>query len=76
MTVHYLTLQKEEIKEIYSDFILDPESKIAGLRSKKIKDKLKFQFRGKTEQEINSITKELALSVWLGDVSNDILLIR
>lgn len=34
MTAHYLTLQEEEVKEIYSDMILSPESKIAGLRAK------------------------------------------
>lgn len=37
MTAHYLTLQEEEVKEIYSDMILSPESKIAGLRAKEIK---------------------------------------
>lgn len=31
MTAHYLTLQEEEVKEIYSDMILSPESRIAGL---------------------------------------------
>lgn len=39
MTAHYLTLQEEEVKEIYSDMILSPESKIAGLRAKEIIDK-------------------------------------
>ena len=28
MTAHYLTLQEEEVKEIYSDMILSPETKI------------------------------------------------
>lgn len=37
MTAHYLTLQEEEVKEIYSDMILSPESRIAGLRAKRDK---------------------------------------
>ncbi|MDR0287148.1 MAG: tyrosine-type recombinase/integrase [Clostridiales bacterium] len=39
MTAHYLTLQEEEVKEIYSDLILNPDSKIAGIRAMEIKDK-------------------------------------
>ena len=31
---YYLTLQEEEVKEIYTDRILNPESKIAGIKSK------------------------------------------
>ena len=48
MTAHYLTLQEEEVKEIYSDMILSPESRIAGLRAKEIKGKLDNLFHGKT----------------------------
>lgn len=48
MTAHYLTLQEEEVKEIYSDMILSPESRIAGLRAKEIKGKLDDLFHGKT----------------------------
>ncbi|MDF2803699.1 MAG: hypothetical protein K0S61_3602 [Anaerocolumna sp.] len=63
MTSHYLTLQQEEVKEIYSDMILSPTSKIAGLRSKEIKDKLNEQFRGKTEEEIDVIVSNLSKSM-------------
>ena len=56
MTAHYLTLQEEEVKEIYSDMILSPESKIAGLRAKEIKGKLD----GKTEAEIDDVISGLA----------------
>lgn len=63
MTVHYLSLQQEEVKEIYSDMILSPTSKIAGLRSKEIKDKLNEQFRGKTEEEIDKIIISLSKSM-------------
>ena len=59
MTAHYLTLQAEEIKEVYSDMILSPESKIAGLRAKEIKGKLDGLFHGKTRDEIDDIISEL-----------------
>ncbi len=60
MTAHYLTLQEEEVKEIYSDMILSPESKIAGLRAKEIKGKLDDMFHGKTEVEIDDVITDLA----------------
>ncbi|MGL4654531.1 MAG: tyrosine-type recombinase/integrase [Sarcina sp.] len=63
MTSHYLTLQEEEIKEIYSDMILGKDSKIAGLRAKEIKTKLDEQFRGKTEQEVDGIVSNLSKSM-------------
>ena len=52
MTAHYLTLQEEEVKEIYSDMILSPESKIAGLRAKEIKGKLDDLFHGKLRMRL------------------------
>lgn len=60
MTAHYLTLQEEEVKEIYSDMILSPESKIAGLRAKEIKGKLDNLFHGKTEEEIDDVITNLS----------------
>jgi integrase len=63
MTSHYLTLQEEEVKEIYSDMILGKDSKIAGLRAKEIKSKLNEQFRGKTGQEIDDIVSDLSKSM-------------
>jgi integrase len=63
MTVHYLTLQEEEVKEIYSDMILSPESKIAGLRSKEIKGTLCDLFRGKTLEEIDDTISNLSKSM-------------
>lgn len=60
MTAHYLTLQEEEVKEIYSDMILSPESKIAGLRAKEIKGKLDTLFHGKTEKEIDDVITNLS----------------
>lgn len=63
MTAHYLTLQEEEVKEIYSDMILSPESKIAGLRAKEIKGKLDTLFHGKTEEEIDDVITNLSKSM-------------
>lgn len=63
MTAHYLTLQEEEVIEIYSDMILGKDSKIAGLRAKEIKTKLDEQFRGKTEQEVDDIVSNLSKSM-------------
>jgi integrase len=60
MTAHYLTLQEEEVKEIYSDMILSPESKIAGIKAKEIKGKLDNLFHGKTEDEIDTIMSDLS----------------
>ena len=63
MTAHYLTLQEEEVKEIYSDLILSPNSKIAGLRAMEIKGKLGNAFDGKTEAEIEQIIADLSSSM-------------
>ncbi|MEL7567985.1 MAG: tyrosine-type recombinase/integrase [Dehalobacterium sp.] len=60
MTAHYITLQEEEIKEIYSEMVFSPDSKIAGLRAKEIKGKLNNLFRGKTKEEVDQIITDLA----------------
>ncbi|MDE7289150.1 MAG: tyrosine-type recombinase/integrase, partial [Oscillospiraceae bacterium] len=60
MTAHYLTLQSEEVKNIYADMVLSPESKIAGLRAKEIKGKLSTLFNGKTEEQISDVIEDLA----------------
>ena len=63
MTSHYLTLQEEEVKEIYSDMILSPESKIAGLRAKEIEGKLDDLFHGKTQEDIDQTIDSLSKSM-------------
>lgn len=63
MTAHYLTLQEDEVKEIYSDMILSPESKIAGLRAKEIKGKLDTLFHGKTQEDIDETILNLSNSM-------------
>lgn len=60
MTAHYLTLQEEEIKEVYSEMVFSPESKIAGLRAKDIKEKLNEMFYGKSTDEIETVISNLA----------------
>ncbi|WP_242844827.1 tyrosine-type recombinase/integrase [Clostridium botulinum] len=62
MTSHYLSLQ-EEVKEIFADMILRPESKTAGLRAEEIKKTLNEQFKGKTEKEIDDIVLNLSKSM-------------
>lgn len=59
MTSHYLTLQEDEVKEIYTDMIFSPESRIAGLRAKEIKEKLDGLFHGKTREEIDEVISNL-----------------
>lgn len=63
MTDHYLTLKQDEIQKIYTDMLLNPKSKTAGLRSKEIKSKLTEYFRGKTESEIELAISDLANSM-------------
>lgn len=60
MTAHYLSLQSEEVKNIYADMVLSPESKIASLRAKEIKGKLNTLFNGKTEEQISDVIEDLA----------------
>lgn len=63
MSDHYLTLENEEVKEIYADIILSPKSKIVGLRATEIKDMLNVEFKGKTEEEIDEIISNLTKSM-------------
>lgn len=60
MTSHYLSLQAEEVRDIYSEMILSPHSKIAGIRAKEIKGKLNNLFNGKTEEQIDNVIDDLA----------------
>jgi hypothetical protein len=63
MTCHYLTLQENEVKEIYSQMILSPNAKIAGISANEIKAKVAALFRGKTGRDIDSIIAELSESL-------------
>lgn len=59
MTWHYLTLREEEIKEIYSQMLLNPEAKIAGMKAGDIREKLDGMFKGKTEKEVERHQKSI-----------------
>lgn len=63
MTCHYLTLQEQEVKKIFSRLILSPESRIAGLGAIKIHSATEELFRGKTEQDIEDIIDDLSASM-------------
>ncbi|PEI87120.1 hypothetical protein CN679_22790 [Bacillus pseudomycoides] len=65
MTSHYLTLQAEEVNEILVDKIFRQDSKIAGIKAMDIKNTLNEQFRGKTEQEIDTVVSNLSKSMIL-----------
>lgn len=74
MTSHYLTLQEEEVKEIYSEVILNPKAKLAGMRAAEIRSKLDQQFKGKTETEIDNIISELSKSMSFNPLPNGVCL--
>ena len=74
MTMHYLTLQEKEIKEIYADMVLSPDSKIAGMRAAEIKNELNNEFKGKTPNEIDDIISDLAESMSFNPLPNGICL--
>ncbi len=63
MTCHYLTLQENEVKDIYSQLILSPNAKIAGLCADEIRQKTAEMFRGKTEHDIESVITKLSESL-------------
>lgn len=74
MTMHYLTLQEKEIKEIYADMVLSPDSKIAGMRAAEIKNELNNEFKGKAPNEIDDIISDLAESMSFNPLPNGICL--
>ena len=74
MTMHYLTLQEKEIKEIYADMVLSPDSKIVGMRAAEIKSELNNEFKGKTPNEIDDIISDLAESMSFNPLPNGICL--
>lgn len=74
MTMHYLTLQEKEVKEIYANMVLSPDSKIAGIRAAEIKHELSNEFKGKTPNEIDDIISDLAESMSFNPLPNGICL--
>lgn len=74
MTMHYLMLQESEIREIYTEMVFHPESKIAGIRAAEIKHILEPHFKGKTESEIDAFISELADTMSFNPLPNGICL--
>lgn len=74
MTWHYLTLREEEIKEIYSRMLLNPEAKIAGLRAADIRDRLDGMFKGRTEKEVEGIIRNLSNTMSFNPLPNGVCL--
>lgn len=74
MTSHYLTLQEEEVKEIYSEVILNPKAKLAGMRAAEIRGKLDQQFKGRTESEVEEIISNLSKSMSFNPLPNGVCL--
>ncbi|WP_157047200.1 tyrosine-type recombinase/integrase [Alkaliphilus metalliredigens] len=63
MTAHYLTLSQKEIKEMYADMILRPQSKLGGIKANELKTSLQKEFKGKTVKEVNEIIEKLSNSM-------------
>lgn len=74
MTMHYLMLQEHEIREIYTDMVLNPNSKIAGIRAAEIKRTLEPNFKGKTVSETETFISELAETMSFNPLPNGICL--
>lgn len=74
MTAYYLTLKDEEIREIYADMILSPESGIAGLRAGTIRNTMEGLFRGKAKEEINEIVHDIGRTMSFNPLPNGVCL--
>lgn len=65
MTIHYLTLKREEIQQMLKQMILKPDSKIVGIRANDIKETLGKLYRGKTEKKIKEVMDNLSKTISL-----------
>ena len=74
MTMHYLTLQEDEIRKIYTDMVLGPDAKIAGFRAAEIKNTLEPYFKGKTTDEIELFISGLSETMSFNPLPNGICL--
>lgn len=74
MTAHYLTLKDEEIREIYADMILAPDSGIAGLRADMIRNTMEGFFRGKTKEEIKEVVRDIGRTMNFNPLPNGVCL--
>jgi hypothetical protein len=74
MTWHYLTLQKEEIKEIYSQMLLNPDAKIAGMKAGDIREKLDGMFKGRMGKEVECVMRNLSSTMSFNPLPNGVCL--
>lgn len=63
MTCHYLTLKEHEIKQMYSDLILQPDAIIAGKGAERIKTARETAFVGRTEMDMDKVIASLAKTI-------------
>lgn len=74
MTCHYLQLQEKEIRDIYAGILLDPNSKLAGMRADKIEAARNSYFKGKAETDVNKVVAELAKGLTFNPLPSGICL--
>ncbi len=74
MTAHYLELKDSEIREVYSQLILSPDSRIAGYGAKRVQEVKKRYFKGKAEEDVNSVIDTLAQTVTFNPLPGGICL--
>lgn len=74
MTSHYLSLQQHEVKNIYAQLILSPESKIAGLDAMNIQKVKEEAFKGVAKERIDDVISELASHISFNPLPNGVCL--
>ena len=63
MTCHYLTLKEHEVKQMYSNLILQPNAIIVGKGAERIKTAAETAFAGKIEKDIDDVILSLAKTI-------------
>lgn len=61
-------------KEIYSQMLLNPEAKIAGMKAGDIRKKLDGMFKGRTEKEVEDVIRNLSSTRSFNPLPNGICL--
>lgn len=73
MTAWYSRLKMEKIAQMMKD-ILKPNSKIAGINASIIQRNLSEQFKGKTEEEIETFVSELSKNMYVNPLPTGVCL--
>lgn len=74
MTAHYLDLKENEVRDIYAQLLLSPDSHVAGYGAKKIQNLKEQQFKGKTAQEVEAVISSLAKTITFNPLPGGICL--